>query len=351
MPDPLPLTGIDSLDEIHSLRKVDEFLVVERIFSQDVQKPSIGLANIHPAVNDIEGNREKVLRAARIFKERKTNIAMFPEFCLTGYFWDDHEACRAYMDKGVLEEQFEWVEESLMPLLDDHFREIVLNGLTRAAGGKYYNTTILVDRDFNYRKGYNYYHKMFLPGLENDFTEPGTSNRMVADGEFGRFGFTTCYDFLFSELLREYAFEDHVDAILQTACWRALATRDYPSMNVRTDQYYGKLWDMVAPAASAVHQTWTIACNAVGWHEISGEMYWGGSGIWAPSGLKLIQGSNIQEELLIVHNIEIHGQRTIEKDDFDYAFDFKQVYRPMKGTATHSRMPERLGSNSAPQQA
>lgn len=347
MPDALPLTGIDSLDDIHAIRKIDEFLVVERIFSQDVQKPSIGLANIHPAVHDIEGNKAKILRAARIFKERKANIVMFPEFCLSGYFWEDREACFEYMRGAVLEEHFDWIERELMPLLDEHFREIVFNGLRLGEEGKFYNTTILIDREFNYRENYNHYDKVFVPGLENVYTHRGKSDRMVVEGDFGRFGFTTCYDFLFHDLLREYAFEDHVEAIMQTACWRALALRDYPTMNVRTDQYYGQLWDMVAPAASAIHQTWTIACNAVGRHEISNEMYWGGSGIWAPSGLRLIYGSNIQEELLVVHNLEIQNQRELEKDDFDYAFDFRQVYRPMKGTATWSRMPDRLPPNSA----
>ena len=35
-------------------------------------------------------------------------------------------------------------------------------------------------------------------------------------------------------------------------------------MNLRTDHYYGELWDYVMPASSATNQVWTIACNAVG---------------------------------------------------------------------------------------
>jgi hypothetical protein len=41
--------------------------------------------------------------------------------------------------------------------------------------------------------------------------------------------------------------------------------------------------------------------------------FWGGSGVWAPSGLRLDE----------------------EKHDFDYGFDFSEVYRPMAdGMAT-----------------
>ncbi|WP_300007004.1 hypothetical protein [Pseudonocardia sp.] len=55
-------------------------------------------------------------------------------------------------------------------------------------------------------------------------------------------------------------------------------------MNLRTDRYYDDLWDYVLPAASATNQVWTIACNAVGSHGVTGAPFWGGSGIWAPSG-------------------------------------------------------------------
>jgi predicted amidohydrolase len=327
---------VDQLEDIHKLEEINEFLVVERMFSVDVANPSFGLANISPRTHDLEGNKSKVERAAKIFKDRRVNIAVFPEFSLSGYFWDDYEDCKAYMDTTVLEEHYDWIESSLKPLLDENLREIILNSLTRGPDGKFYNTTTVIGEGNDYSNPENSYHKVFLPGIEKKYTVSGQDNRLVVDGPFGRFGFSTCYDYLFSELLREYAFEDHVDAIIQTAAWRAVARRDYPSMNVRTDQYYGDLWNMVMPASSATHQIWTIACNSVGNHDISGATFWGGSGIWAPSGLKLVQGSHLHEELLIVHNVDIKNQRRQEKDDFDYAFDFLQIYRRMEGVATVS---------------
>lgn len=334
----MPERAIDKLEQIRPISEIDEFLVVERIFSADASNPSIGLANIHAVVPNVEANKSKILRATQIFKERKANIIVFPEFSLSGYFWDDEKACREYMDSAVLEEHYGWIESNLKPLLDDHLREIVLNGVSRGPNGNYYNTTIVVGKDNDYRNPENAYRKVFLPGIEKQYTASGHTNRLVVDSSFGRFGFTTCYDYLFHELLREYAFDDEVDAIIQVASWRAVATRDYPSMNVRTDQYYGQLWNMVMPASSATHQFWTIACNAVGRHAISGATFWGGSGIWAPSGLKLVQASNIHEELLIVHNLGIKSQRQLETDDFDYAFDFQEMYRPMKGSRRVSRV-------------
>jgi predicted amidohydrolase len=109
-------------------------------------------------------------------------------------------------------------------------------------------------------------------------------------------------------------------------------------MNVGTDTYYGYLWDTVLPAKSAVNQVWTIACNAVGTHGITGAHFWGGSGIWSPSGMNLLQASHINEELLIIHNVDIKGQRAREKDDFNYALDFESIYRPLQGQRTFTRI-------------
>jgi predicted amidohydrolase len=91
------------------------------------------------------------------------------------------------------------------------------------------------------------------------------------------------------------------------------------------------------PANSATNQVWTIACNAVGRHGVTGVPFWGGSGIWAPSGICLIQASHANEELVIVHNVDVEGATDSEKDDFDYAFDFKQIYRPMQDGSTFTR--------------
>jgi predicted amidohydrolase len=75
----------------------------------------------------------------------------------------------------------------------------------------------------------------------------------------------------------------------------------------------------------------------VGRPRVTGDRFWGGSGIWAPSGICLIQGSHVNEELVIVHNVDIEGARESEKDDFDYAFDFKQIYRPLEDGSTFTR--------------
>jgi predicted amidohydrolase len=313
------------------------FLITEREFSDDESKVSIGLANIRAEVPGIEANKDKILKAATIFKEREVNIAIFPEFSLSGYFWDEHDDCARYMREACIENHVDWVENELKPLLDDRFRAVTLNNLRRGEGDLFLNTTYVVGADHDYLAEEHTYDKVFLPGVEKDYTASGRDDRLTVESQFGRFGFTTCYDYLFSELLREYAVVDDVDAIVQIASWRAAANRDYPGMNIRTDHYYGDLWDFVMPASSATNQFWTIACNAVGRHGVSNVPFWGGSGVWAPSGMCLVQASRFNEELVIVHNIDIAGARAAELDDFNYAFDFKEIYRPLHGSRTFTR--------------
>jgi predicted amidohydrolase len=318
----------------------DDFLVVERNYGDDASLPSVGLANIRAIVPGIEENKARIEQACRQFKERGVTVAVFPEFCLSGYFWEDEDACWEYMEQAVTERHLDWVDERLRPLLDDRFRAIVLNNITRGPGRKFRNTTFIVaDENPDPLLDERCYHKVFLPGIEKTYTESGRDDRLIVTSKTGRekLGFTTCYDYLFNDLLREYAVVDEVDVIVEIASWRAAATRDYAGMNVRTDLYYGDLWDSVMAAASATNQVWTIACNAVGRHGISGAAFWGGSGIWAPSGLTLIQASHLNEELLVVHNLDIAGARRQEKDDFDYSFDFSAVYRPMSDGRGYTR--------------
>ena len=330
-----------NLSEVmRSESKGGEFRITERYFSNDENLPSIGIANIHSIVPDIEANKAKMLHALEIFKEKEVTWAIFHEFCLSGYFWEDEEECWRYMDQAVIENHVHWVDDNLKSLIDDKLRGIVFNNIRKGTGRKYFNSTYVVSEIHNFLEPQDRYDKIFLPNLERKYTETGKDNRLVVETKFGLVGYTTCYDILFSQLLLEYSKIDRVDAITEIASWRAMSARDYPGMNVGTDTYYGSLWDMLLPATAAMNQVWIIACNAVGSHEISGARFWGGSGLWAPSGLLLLQASHVNEELLVVHNVDIMGQRKVEADDFNYTLDFDSIYRPIHGKRAFTRIDD-----------
>jgi len=66
----------------------NQFKLRERDFASGENRLSIGIANIHAIVPGIEANKEKIVEVMKVFKEKKVNMAIFPEFCLSGYFWE-----------------------------------------------------------------------------------------------------------------------------------------------------------------------------------------------------------------------------------------------------------------------
>jgi predicted amidohydrolase len=325
--------------------KIEFYLssIVERKFSENNNNLSIGLANIHAIVPDIEQNKINFINCINEFKKKNVNMILFPEFCLTGYFWgeDDNNGskdCWDYMETGVTDNHYEWIDNEILPLLDDTLQFIIFNNIRKGPSKKYYNSTFILNKQIDYKNPEFIYDKTFLPGIENIYTESGKTDRVILDTKWGRFGFSTCYDFCFSQLYQEMARIDKVDAVIQLSSWRATGRRDYSNVNVYTDTYYKDLWNMLMDGTAARNQIWIIACNAVGIHPISKAIFCGSSGIWAPSGLKLIQSSDINEELTILHNIDIKEQIKFEKDDFDYKVDFQKIYKDLSDKRTFTRI-------------
>jgi predicted amidohydrolase len=126
------------------MERAGDLLVVERTYCDDASMPTVGLANIHAVVPGIEENKAKIEHACRVFKERGVNLAVFPEFCISGYFWEDEAECWDYMDQAVTELHLDWIDGYLRPLLDDTFRVIVLNNITRGKGRRFLNEELLI---------------------------------------------------------------------------------------------------------------------------------------------------------------------------------------------------------------
>ena len=316
----------------------DGFSIVERKFSDDEKGLSIGIANIHATVPDIDANKDKIERAVEIFKNKGINMILFPEFCLAGYFWEDEKACWPYMDQAVIDNHWDWVEDSLESQLDDDLQFIIFNNIRKGKTKKYLNSTYIINKKLDYKNPKWIYDKTFLPGIENDYTVSGKTDILIIDTKWGKFGFSTCYDFCFSQSFHEMSQIDKVDGVIQLASWRGSSKRDYPGMGVSTNNYYGDLWNMLMDGTAARNQMWVIAANAVGTHAISKAEFWGGSGLWAPSGLKLLQASNTIDELLIIHNVDIKGEKKFEKDDFDYSIDHDKIYDVIKGKRAFTRL-------------
>ncbi len=306
--------------------------IIERYFSDCEDCPSLLLANLHVNSN-VERNLDVMDEVVQIAHDKNIDIVIFPELCVSGYVWDDE-------NEGEIKELLETAENSRIAprikRMKDSLRsdgkgpEYIFYNNVRRRGGDFYNSTFILHHDLDYNSEDLIYDKIFLPPVEKKYFKEGTDKRLTIRTKWGNFGFLICYDLCFVELARKYMFKDHVDTIITMAHWRSEAVREYARMNVRTDHYYGFLWDLMNSSKAAYNQVWSVGVNAVGTNEKTGNYFWGGSGIWAPSGMTIVQASNITHELLMVHNIDLHAQRTQEKHEFDYHMDFKRFYKKME---------------------
>ena len=168
---------------------------------------------------------------------------------------------------------------------------------------------------------------------------------------------------------------DNVDAIIQTASWRGTGNlgqgkedykemRDHHGKPIVKKYAYGYQWNLMAASRGATNQVWLIGCNAVGNQVMKlgkpEEVYyefWGGSGLWAPSGMNLLQAScnngdleTVSDELLVIHGIDIQGGVDSSKENYgNYYQDFRyysdstdpgiiEIYHPIDGDRAFSRM-------------
>ncbi len=320
--------------ESHTMR------IIERHFSDQEECPSILLVNLRPTPN-VSSNLAQMEQIVQIAHEKEANIIIFPELCVTGYVWDESQDTADLAVKELLAEGENSRVAATIDAIRDSLKEngrgpeYVFYNNARRKDGHLYNSTFILHPGLDYQDEEYIYDKIFLTPIEQRFFQQGRDRRLSIRTKWGGFGFLVCYDLCFVELARKYAFQDHVDAIVTMAHWRSEAVREYPRMNVMTDHYYGFLWDVMNSSKAAYNQVWTLGANAVGPHEVSGHYFWGGSGIWAPSGMPVIQASNITPELVLVHHVDIKGQRLRERDDFDYQIDFSRFYKDIHEDDSH----------------
>ena len=299
-------------------------IIKEKYYSKKPGNLTAGIANIGSKPGKIEQNKKKILDALDLFTQKKTNLVIFPEYCLSGYFWEPEKECRATIDqKGCLEQLTEWLDMVTQTYVNETLQYIIFNGLSKndKADGNYFNTTIVLDRGGKDLDTDRSYRKRFLPESEKKYLTPSDGDTLVLNTEWGKFGFLTCYDICFPTLFHELAHEKKVDGIIVNAAWRKQGTREYKKLKIQDNEYYQVQWDIMIQALAGQNQAWVLAANAVGPHAVKGLDYCGNSGVWAPSGINLIKASDVEDELLILHNIDIIQEVKAEKKDFCFTDD------------------------------
>ena len=103
--------------------------------------------------------------------------------------------------------------------INETLQYIVFNGLIRIRDDnrKFFNTSIVLDRTGNYFENDRTYKKTFLHGLEKKYISSGINDMLALETAWGKFGFLTCYDICFPQLVQELVYIKKVDALLVNA--------------------------------------------------------------------------------------------------------------------------------------
>ena len=115
-------------------------------------------------------------------------------------------------------------------------------------GDKYYNASILFDRDGNDVAQYRKIHLFSYKCREAEILTPG-EEITVADTEFGKVGLATCYDLRFPELFRKMTVEMGAEMFLVTSGW------PYPRIEA---------WNILNQARALENCAYLISCNCCG---------------------------------------------------------------------------------------
>ncbi len=311
------------------------FPLTDRTFSDGERCPTFMLANLRSEV-DIDHNLNKIERIVQIAHEKEVDILVLPELCVSGYVWDHVEANEVHEHLRLANNRRSTVKR----VLDGINRGLVESGpgLRMVIFGNcrtYPESIVPFDSAFVMASGWDYndvfYDKIYLTPLEKNYFGRGSDRRLVIQTKWGRIGVIICYDLCFVDMGKKYAFMDEVDIIITLAAWRTEAVREYPLFNIKLNNYYEFIWNLMHSALAAHNQVWSMGVNCVGSFEKTGGIFCGDSGIWSPSGIALAQASGSMEELLIIRNLEIGGHmRHQAKEDVDYRIDFDEVYRQIR---------------------
>lgn len=183
-------------------------------------------------------------------------VAVLPEVWTTGY------------SLGKLSEQAETLTGELVMQLSTLARSknmyIVAGSIAMNMAGKYFNTTLVFDKNGDIIGRYNKIHLFSLFAEEKIFA-PG-QERTVVDIAGVKSGLAICYDIRFPELIRAMAL-DGAKIIYLPAEWPAVR---------------GEAWELMVRASAAINQVYICAVNCVG--EFKGEKFYGHSMLVSPLG-------------------------------------------------------------------
>ena len=240
-------------------------------------KMKVRLAQIAPRLGDVGRNRQTHLEAVRQARADGLDLLVFPELSLTGYYLRDLTAEVAITADDVALRE---IAEAAGPM------RTVVGFVERDAEAR-----LFCSAAFMAEGAVRHIHrKVYLPtyGMfdEGRYLTPGEEVRAFDGGGF-RGGMLICEDAWHLSL-----------PLLLTRQWVDLMfiISSSPARGLANDRMAPQAaWEDMLATYARHAQAFVIYCNRAGFED--GVAFWGGSGVWAPSGQAVCRAPLLEEAM------------------------------------------------------
>jgi predicted amidohydrolase len=244
-------------------------------------KLNLALAQINTKLGNTQANLEKHLTLAKQASQDGMDLVVFPELSMTGYVLQDlvpAVACRPEIDDPIFKH-----------LLDASRKiDMVIGFVDEDTRHRFYIASAYLSQG----KVVHVHHKLYLPtyGLfdEGRFFAPGNSVEAF-DTRFGRFGMLICEDFWHASP-PYLIWQDGADMMLLSSAAPGRGLNGGPKLETST-------WvELINKAYASLFTIFVAHTNRSGFED--GLNFMGGSTIFDPNGVLLIQAPYFDEALL-----------------------------------------------------
>ena len=241
---------------------------------------------------DREASRKKAVEWVARAADQGADVIVFPELAFD-FFFPQVRADASYFDLG--EPIPGPTTERFQAAAAQHGIVTVINVFERAAPGRYYDASPVIDADGTLLGVSRMLHIAEEPGYnEKYYYWPGDTGWPVFETRAGPLGIAICYD-------RHYP--EHFRALALGGAELVLV----PTATSTSEQAFRDVWELEIQAAAVANQIYVAVANRVG---VDGELsFFGQSVVASPLGQVIARASADEEQLLIAE----FSRETIEE--------------------------------------
>ncbi len=199
-------------------------------------------------------NVENILETLRKEAAGGSQLIVFPEVSITGFFRHEPGGLLAYWEKCAIDPNGPEIQKICDAVKELHVFTIVGFAEHCWATGKIFNSAALIGPS----GVIGITRKMHLPGLEKLYFSPGR-DVPVFDCELGRIGIVICYDSMFPEYIGALS-RQGVDIIVFTSSIWAGGAKG----GVGTEESKRKYWSVLPLVTAIQNQSFVVSCNGCG---------------------------------------------------------------------------------------